>query len=220
MSHFHFLNKVQPPQVTSLNLPPNTACVLLKKQTISVEATPLPILQPDGVLVKVITTGICGSDLHNYLAGGVGGRPVTEPIVMGHESSGEVIAVGDLVTSHKIGDRVASELSWRLLSRLELILSRAGTAVPTLRKLQERTIQHLHRCVPKGYPLGFCADSLICDIAVRLDLSARCPSTTPCRRIWRPISRTASRRMNPGRSSPSRSGCKSASGSTYGLTKR
>lgn len=27
---------------------------------------------------------------------------------MGHESSGEVIAVGDLVTSHKIGDRVAS----------------------------------------------------------------------------------------------------------------
>lgn len=34
---------------------------------------------------------------------------MTEPIVMGHESSGEVIAVGDLVTSHKIGDRVASE---------------------------------------------------------------------------------------------------------------
>ncbi len=27
---------------------------------------------------------------------------------MGHESSGEVIAVGDLVTTHKIGDRVAS----------------------------------------------------------------------------------------------------------------
>ncbi|KAK1927366.1 putative xylitol dehydrogenase [Papiliotrema laurentii] len=109
MSQFHFLNKVQPPQVTSLNLPPNTSCVLLKKQTISVEPTPLPILQPDGVLVKVIATGICGSDLHNYLAGGVGGRPVTEPIVMGHESSGEVIAVGDLVTTHKVGDRVAVE---------------------------------------------------------------------------------------------------------------
>jgi D-xylulose reductase len=56
MSQFHFLNKVQPPQVTSLNLPPNTSCVLLKKQTISVEPTPLPILQPDGVLVKVIAT--------------------------------------------------------------------------------------------------------------------------------------------------------------------
>ncbi|GFZ42522.1 Probable D-xylulose reductase A, partial [Saitozyma sp. JCM 24511] len=109
MSQFHHLVKTQPAQVTVLNLPPNTSCVLLKKRTISVEATPLPILQPDGVLVKVISTGICGSDLHNYLAGGVGGRPVTEPIVMGHESAGEVIAVGELVTTHKVGDRVAVE---------------------------------------------------------------------------------------------------------------
>lgn len=28
---------------------------------------------------------------------------------MGHESSGEVIAVGDLVKTHKVGDRVASK---------------------------------------------------------------------------------------------------------------
>lgn len=57
MSQFHHLVKTQPAQVTALNLPPNTSCVLLKKRTISVEATPLPILQPDGVLVKVISTG-------------------------------------------------------------------------------------------------------------------------------------------------------------------
>lgn len=125
MSRFHYMDKVQPQHVLDLNLPPNTSCVLIKKRTISVEPTPLPILQSDGVLVKVISTGmpsssdetciadsggICGSDLHNYLAGGVGGRPVTEPIVMGHEPAGEVIAVGSLVTSHKVGDRVASEL--------------------------------------------------------------------------------------------------------------
>ena len=47
--------------------------------------------------------------MHNYLAGGVGGRPVKEAVVMGHESSGEVIAVGDLVTTHKVGDRVAGK---------------------------------------------------------------------------------------------------------------
>jgi hypothetical protein len=58
---------------------------------------------------QLTPAGICGSDLHNYLAGGVGGRPVTEPIVMGHESAGEVIAVGELVTTHKVGDRVAGE---------------------------------------------------------------------------------------------------------------
>ncbi|OCF31674.1 hypothetical protein I316_06679 [Kwoniella heveanensis BCC8398] len=56
MSHFHFLNKVQPPQVTSLNLPENTACVLMKKRDIVIKATDMPILQPDGVLVKVISS--------------------------------------------------------------------------------------------------------------------------------------------------------------------
>ena len=50
---------------------------------------------------------ICGSDMHGYLSGGVGGRPVLEPLVMGHESAGEVIAVGEYVKTHKIGDRVA-----------------------------------------------------------------------------------------------------------------
>jgi D-xylulose reductase len=57
MSHFHFLNKTQPEHVEALNLGENTAAVLLKKRTISVEASPMPILQPDGVLVKIISTG-------------------------------------------------------------------------------------------------------------------------------------------------------------------
>lgn len=56
MSHLHFLNKVQPEQVTKLKLGENTSCVLLKKRTISIEPSPLPILQPDGVLVKVMAT--------------------------------------------------------------------------------------------------------------------------------------------------------------------
>lgn len=56
MSRFHYLNKTQPESVTSLNLPGNTSCVLLKKETIEVRDMPLPILQPDGVMVKVIAT--------------------------------------------------------------------------------------------------------------------------------------------------------------------
>lgn len=99
----------QPAQVEALNLPDNLACVLMKKHDISVHAIPMPVLEADGVFVRVMATGICGSDLHNFSAGGVGGRPVTQPLVMGHESVGEVIAIGDKVTTHKVGDRVAVE---------------------------------------------------------------------------------------------------------------
>lgn len=108
MSAFHYPVKTQPANVLALDLPENTACVLVGKREIEVRATPLPILQPDGVLVRVVASGICGSDLHNY-TGGVGGRPITEPLVMGHESAGEVVAVGEMVTTHKVGDRVAGE---------------------------------------------------------------------------------------------------------------
>ena len=53
--------------------------------------------------------------MHNYISFGIGGSPVTQPLVMGHESAGIVVAIGDLVTTHKVGDRVASELSTILI---------------------------------------------------------------------------------------------------------
>jgi len=56
MSHYHQLTSAQPESVKKLNLPGNTSVVLLKKQTIEIRDEPLPILQPDGVLVKVIST--------------------------------------------------------------------------------------------------------------------------------------------------------------------
>ncbi|KAI8659959.1 PKS-ER domain-containing protein [Fusarium sp. Ph1] len=96
-------------QVADLGLEANTSCVLIKKQIISIEPMPMPVLKDDGVLVKVMASGICGSDMHAYLAGGVGGRPILSPTVMGHEAAGEVIAVGSAVTTHKAGDRVAIE---------------------------------------------------------------------------------------------------------------
>jgi D-arabinose 1-dehydrogenase-like Zn-dependent alcohol dehydrogenase len=55
--------------------------------------------------------------MHGYLSGGVGGRPVVEPLVMGHESAGEVIAVGEYVKTHKIGDRVAGTLLYHITMR-------------------------------------------------------------------------------------------------------
>ncbi len=57
-----------------------------------------------GVVVRVKACGICGSDLHFYQRGGPKVKPGT---IMGHEFSGDVIAVGQAVKDIKIGDRVA-----------------------------------------------------------------------------------------------------------------
>ncbi len=49
------------------------------------------------------SVGICGSDVHYWVHGRIGDFIVKEPMVMGHESSGKVVAVGDGVTHLKEG---------------------------------------------------------------------------------------------------------------------
>ena len=62
-----------------------------------------PVLDPDGVILRVKACGICGSDVHTYHQGGLPGAPR----VLGHEFSGEVIEAGANVTGIKKGDRLA-----------------------------------------------------------------------------------------------------------------
>lgn len=61
------------------------------------------------VLIQVETVGICGSDLHYFESGRIGDFVVEPPFVLGHEVAGTVIEIGDAVTSHAVGDRVALE---------------------------------------------------------------------------------------------------------------
>lgn len=58
---------------------------------------------PGEVIVKVAAVGICGSDVHGF-TGSTGRR--NPGIVMGHEFSGTVAALGEGVTGHAIGERV------------------------------------------------------------------------------------------------------------------
>lgn len=64
---------------------------------------------PGQVQVRVAAVGVCGSDLHNFAEGGVGGMPCIYPMVLGHEPTGVVSAVGAGVTQWQPGDRVALE---------------------------------------------------------------------------------------------------------------
>lgn len=51
--------------------------------------------------------GVCGSDVHYYKHGRIGDYVVSAPLVLGHEVSGTVVAVGPQVDEDRIGDRVA-----------------------------------------------------------------------------------------------------------------
>ncbi|WP_236241328.1 L-threonine 3-dehydrogenase [Streptomyces sp. CC228A] len=61
------------------------------------------------VLIKVLRTGICGTDLHIRSWDGWAQQTVTTPLVLGHEFVGEVAAVGADVQDVAVGDLVSGE---------------------------------------------------------------------------------------------------------------
>ncbi|KXJ17083.1 putative D-xylulose reductase A [Exaiptasia diaphana] len=61
------------------------------------------------VQLAIQTVGICGTDIHFWKHGEAGGDVPDAPVVLGHESSGVVTALGEGVTHLQIGDRVAIE---------------------------------------------------------------------------------------------------------------
>lgn len=72
---------------------------------------PVPNPGPGEVRLKVMSVGVCASDLHYYREARIGTTLVQEPLVIGHEASGVVDALGEGVTGLKVGDRVALEPS-------------------------------------------------------------------------------------------------------------
>ncbi|MGI5846282.1 MAG: L-threonine 3-dehydrogenase [Alphaproteobacteria bacterium] len=76
-----------------------------------VSCVSLPIPVPGGrdVLVRVKAAAICGTDLHIYHWNAWAAKNVKVPLIIGHEVSGIVEAIGESVTSVKVGDRVAIE---------------------------------------------------------------------------------------------------------------
>ena len=77
-------------------------------------APPSRRLEPDQVLIKPIVCGICGTDLHEYVAGPIV-TPKTphiytgavNPQILGHEFSAAVVDTGSAVSHVKAGDRVS-----------------------------------------------------------------------------------------------------------------
>jgi len=71
---------------------------------------PDPELKNDNdVLIKMSVVGVCGSDIHYYVAGKIGSQVVQYPFPVGHEGAGIVVKTGRSVTQVKAGDRIAIE---------------------------------------------------------------------------------------------------------------
>ncbi len=80
--------------------------VALKK--LEILDVPKPeVINPDDVLVRIKSVGICGSDVHYYKTGKIGSQVVEYPFTLGHECSGIVEEAGAGVKKVAVGDRVA-----------------------------------------------------------------------------------------------------------------
>ena len=83
--------------------------VLLDTEQFEIQDRDRPTPGDDEVLVAIRDVGICGSDVHYYEHGRIGDYVVEEPLVLGHESAGEVVEVGPDVDGLAVGDRVSLE---------------------------------------------------------------------------------------------------------------
>jgi L-iditol 2-dehydrogenase len=75
--------------------------VWYNNRDVRIEEKPVPEIGPGEMLVRIMASGICGSDVMEWY------RIDRAPLALGHEIAGEVVEVGEGVKQYKTGDRVA-----------------------------------------------------------------------------------------------------------------
>ncbi len=86
-------------------MPPNKkmrALMYYSNNDVRLEELPIPEIGPDEVLLKVMASGICGSDVMEWY------RRDKVPLVLGHEVAGEVVEIGKNVSRFQVGDHAAA----------------------------------------------------------------------------------------------------------------
>lgn len=70
---------------------------------------PVPVYGIDEVLIRVLKTGICGTDIHIYNWDEWAQKTIPVPMVVGHEFVGEIVEIGSNVKDFQVGDIVSGE---------------------------------------------------------------------------------------------------------------
>lgn len=73
------------------------------------EEVPVPEIGINDVLIEVLRTGICGTDLHIYDWDEWARKTIPVPMVVGHEFVGRIVACGSNATGFKVGEIVSGE---------------------------------------------------------------------------------------------------------------
>ncbi|GIW89449.1 MAG: L-threonine 3-dehydrogenase [Isosphaeraceae bacterium] len=89
-----------------------TMHALVKKEAkpgLWLERIPIPRYGINDVLIRVLRTGICGTDLHIYNWDEWAQKTIPVPMAVGHEFVGQIVAVGSNVTDFHVGEIVSGE---------------------------------------------------------------------------------------------------------------
>jgi threonine 3-dehydrogenase len=89
-----------------------TMKALVKRQSAEglwLEEVPVPTIGTTDVLIKVMRTGICGTDVHIYNWDAWARKTIPVPMVVGHEFVGRIVEVGSGVIDFHVGDIVSGE---------------------------------------------------------------------------------------------------------------
>jgi threonine 3-dehydrogenase len=95
-----------------------TMKALVKKKStpgLWLDEIPVPEIGINDVLIEVLRTGICGTDVHIFNWDAWAQKTIPVPMAVGHEFVGKIARVGDNVHDFSVGDIVsgAVEIAWR-----------------------------------------------------------------------------------------------------------
>ena len=76
---------------------------------LSLVKKPIPEPGPGEVLIRILKTAICGTDLHIYHWDPWSQKNIQPPLTVGHEYVGEIAKLGAGVLGYKLGERVSGE---------------------------------------------------------------------------------------------------------------
>ncbi len=156
------------------------AALLYGPRDMRIESMPDEIPARGELLLEVTAVGICGSDLHNFLDGQIGGVTIESPLVLGHEAAGRIIALGEGTADRfRVGQSVAIdpgiacgqcerclEGNPNLCMHLEFL-----GIYPRHGALRERMVHPARQCVPLPAGIDSVAGALLEPLGVALHAS-------------------------------------------------